>query len=310
MPQVAIILATYNGAQYLGEQLDSLLGQSDQNWQLWLRDDLSIDGTLELLNQYTTYDHIHLLENRGERLGALLNFSELLQSCGESDYTFFCDQDDWWLPTKVEVMVRAIRNLEVQNGVIPLLVHSNMFVVDAHRATIATSYWKYANLQPGRNQLSQLIVQNYIPGCSMIINRALRERALPVPREAAMHDWWIALVASCFGRIVALPDRLLQYRQHATNTIGATRFDQKYLLDKLRHLWDNTELQKTLEISTRQARAFYHRYASELTRPQIQCLEDFTRLGEQDFWGRRRTILKHRIFRHGLSRNTGLLLRL
>lgn len=225
---VIIVLATFNGADYLHQQLDSLIAQTEKHWSLLVRDDGSTDNTPEIIRHYSEKDErIQLLEgNYGETGSPLGNFTILLRAAFELEatYVFCCDQDDVWEPNKLELVLARMKRLE--NGSrAPCLVHHDLVVVDGSLKLMADSFVEYMKLKPGNAFNPQrLISRNEITGCAMACNRALLEIALPISEQAVMHDWWLGLHAAFFGRLAFMPQRLVKYRQHNKNTIGAKSF--------------------------------------------------------------------------------------
>ncbi|HJN96764.1 MAG TPA: glycosyltransferase family 2 protein, partial [Gammaproteobacteria bacterium] len=229
-PRIAILLATYNGSKYLAEQLDSILNQSYENFVIVVRDDGSSDDTVALLNDYAVRqaDKFHLLENDGTNRGASGSFSFLIeyvlenkQVLGLADaYMMFCDQDDIWQPVKMERQARLMFQVEGSETDTPVLVHCDLHVVNAGLQPVADSFIRYQGLDARHNGFGQLLISNLITGCTMLINEAVAEKAIPVPAGAIMHDWWLGLVAAAYGEIAFLPEPLVEYRQHENNALG------------------------------------------------------------------------------------------
>lgn len=220
---VEILLSTYNGEKFLREQLDSLLAQTYQDWRLVVRDDGSSDATLTILSEYAQLFPARFdLRSDGQRLGAKASFARLLEY-SSADYIAFCDQDDVWLPEKLDVLLNAAMAAENGRPDIPVLVHSDLEVVGAELEPLTGSFWAFQGIDPSRDRLGHLVVQNVVTGCATLFNKALRSLVLPIPPQAVMHDHWMALVASACGRIVAVEKPLVRYRQHGANTVGAKR---------------------------------------------------------------------------------------
>ena len=227
-PETFIILAAYNGADFLAGQLDSLIAQTETRWRLLIRDDASTDGTPDIIRGYMSKDERISLLDAGDDASrsALANFSILLQAAYDqgADYVFCCDQDDVWDPGKLEVMLARLKQLEGE-GKLPSLVHHDLEVVDASLRPIAGSFVGMMQLNPSDEHRPQrLVSRNEVTGCAMACNRALLELALPISAQAVMHDWWLALCAAYFGRLAFVPRPLVKYRQHGRNTIGAKSF--------------------------------------------------------------------------------------
>ena len=223
-----IVLATFNGTDFLADQIDSLVAQTNTQWKLLIRDDGSTEATLEIIRNYSLEDNrIQLLKQEGGTSGsARSNFSTLLIAAyeQEADYIFCCDQDDVWEPNKLELMLARLKELERESKV-PSLVHHDLAVVDESLEPIADSFVEMMQLKPSDESNPQrLISRNEVTGCAMACNRALLEIALPISDQAVMHDWWLALCAGYFGRLAFIPGKLVKYRQHSDNTIGAKSF--------------------------------------------------------------------------------------
>jgi glycosyltransferase involved in cell wall biosynthesis len=283
--KIAILLSTYNGAKFLSEQLDSLLAQSHRNFILVVRDDGSTDDTVAILESYANEhaDRIHLLTADGKNLGASAGFAFLVdyvlgnkQSLGlESAYLMFCDQDDTWFEDKIKKLLAAMLAAE-ENGApsLPVLVHSDLEVVAEQNTVIAESLIAYQGLEIERNTFPNLVISNLVTGCTALINESLAEKALPIPKGAIMHDWWLALVATAFGKLVYLDMPLVHYRQHDNNTIGAKEFSKETVSDL--SLWRRILAPKPnahlIEVAV-QAAEFRHRYAAQLSLRQRLALQ-------------------------------------
>ena len=223
---VQILLATYNGERFLPDLLASLVAQTHANWRLLVRDDGSSDATLEILAAAArTDERIEIVHDNLGNLGTLGNFGELLRRAADASYMLLADQDDVWLPGKIASLMGAMRARETVTGPdVALLAFSDLRVGDADLKITHPSFVDQqglrAMIEPSL-QLQELITQNVAPGCSMLINAALRVRALPLPGCVPLHDWWLILVAQVCGQIIWVPEALLIYRQHADNQLGA-----------------------------------------------------------------------------------------
>ncbi len=221
---IDILLSTFNGARFLPEQIDSIFRQKEHGWRLWLRDDGSGDASPTIARDCASKrpTQVRIVEDR-THLGAAQSFAQLLRK-SDAPYVMLCDQEDIWLAGKIEKTLEAMKELErVYGANMPLLVHTDMQVVDEQLAPIAPSFCKVMKLHPQRVPLARLLVQNVATGCTMMLNRALADRVGVIPEGARMHDAWIALVAALFGRIHWLDAPTLSYRQHSRNEIGVRR---------------------------------------------------------------------------------------
>jgi hypothetical protein len=133
------------------------------------------------------------------------SFETLLKyACENSDakYFMFCDQDDVWNQDKVELTLQKMYEMEKLYKNTPILVHTDLEVVDENLHTINPSFMKLQNLDEKKNRLNNLLIQNTITGCTVMINRDLAKLCLPMSSNAIVHDWWVGLVAGYFGKIV------------------------------------------------------------------------------------------------------------
>ncbi len=222
---VCIVLAAYNGARFIREQIDSIRAQTWTQWRLLVRDDRSTDSTGELLAGLARSDsRITVLSPDGERLGPWQSFGLLLRRASELGcrYAFFADQDDVWLRDKVERSLFLLRRHEGTHGSTqPALVHSDLHVVDESLQSINPSYRKHQRVLYDRAEpLRTLLLHNAPMGCTMAMNRALLDFALPLPGNVP-HDWWLAQCGAAAGEVLDIPAPLVLYRQHGANVVGS-----------------------------------------------------------------------------------------
>ena len=225
LPSYAIVLSTYNGAQFVTAQVESIRAQTATDWRLYIRDDGSTDETRDLIAGFAAADaRIAVIDAAAGNLGAPASFGALLShalNCGER-YVFLSDQDDVWLPDKAARMLFVATEYESCLGPdVPLLVHSDLRVVSSDLDVIHPSYFQFQRINPQTDaQLPRLAIRNAVTGCATLVNRALLECALPFPR-VAMHDWWLAQCAALFGQIALIEQATILYRQHRGNLLGA-----------------------------------------------------------------------------------------
>ena len=309
MSRIDILLATYNGAKFLPEQLASLAAQSHQNWRLLVRDDGSNDGSLDVVRAWagSVDQDVRIIEDGRVGLGASLNFAALLEQ-SDSPYFACCDQDDAWLSDKLAVMLAALQKREGDAGhATPLLAYSDLRVVDGDLQPIAESYQDYSRrptLYAGR-ELRQVMMHNVVTGCASLGNAALRDRAMPIPPEASMHDWWLAMVAAGLGELVWVPQATILYRQHGGNTLGANANDP---LSQLRYVMGNTgeaiaRSRKLLADTQKQAGAFVRRYGNALPSDDLTILQDYAALPNTAFSTSKMFFIRNRILADNIQKN-------
>lgn len=221
---VTILLATYNGEDYLKAQLESIAAQTYENWQLVAGDDGSTDHTLDILEDFKEKypNQVTIIKNDPPTGSAKDNFINLLRN-SYGPHFMFCDQDDVWKSDKIYLTLQKMEALETRYGTnTPILVHTDLTVSDENLQIIAESFFQYANI-PKRIMLNQLMVQNSVTGCTAMINRSLQKYFLqPLPvSKIIMHDYWVALIAKVFGKIGFVNEPTMYYRQHYNNSVGA-----------------------------------------------------------------------------------------
>ncbi|MBO9677059.1 MAG: glycosyltransferase family 2 protein [Acidovorax sp.] len=235
---VDVLLATYNGSRYLEAQLDSILAQTHQDFRLLVSDDGSSDGTRAILDRYKSRfgARLVLVPHPGAGRGVIRNFENLMATSlldGMAGWVAFCDQDDVWLPHKVERTLAEMRRLEGDDGdSVPCVVHTDLTVVDEHLEVLGASFARHQRINPGDCSALTLLSINQVTGCAMMVNRALLRMALPLPPDTIMHDWWCALIGGS-GRRSFVDTPLILYRQHGANQLGAKN---RSLANRLRRL--------------------------------------------------------------------------
>jgi glycosyltransferase involved in cell wall biosynthesis len=285
-PRVLVLLATYNGERFLREQIESILdpvmGQSYPWLRMMARDDGSQDGTAAILEEYARKfpDKFAVLPDCTPSGEAKWNFLRLIEAAlaqeDSWDYLALADQDDVWQPDKMEVTVAAMQELAARHPVeTPLLVFTDLRVVDERLETIYPSMWAQQRLHPQNVQhFERIMVQNVITGCTALINRPLASRMTLMPAEAAMHDWWMAMLAGGLGDSAAVQQQMVSYRQHASNVAGAVLKTPTTGLPKQR---DHQTRRKHWEMIERQAEALLRIHGAELAPDKRRVLEALVR---------------------------------
>ncbi|WP_419308078.1 glycosyltransferase family 2 protein [Chromohalobacter israelensis] len=217
-------MATYNGEKHLGEQIDSIIAQSYQNWELLVSDDGSSDATLKILKEYAKKDSRIKIVNETRQGGVVDNFAKALEFVS-SDYIMFCDQDDVWLGNKIEALMQVMNRKEAElDKSTPILIFSDRTVVDENKELISESAFAYQKVSPEYN-LDQrfLFWRSTVFGCSTIFNKALYDAAMPMPSYVPMHDHWFALNATQHGCVVIYQKTTMMYRVHMNNVVGGVK---------------------------------------------------------------------------------------
>ena len=215
---VTILMATYNGEKYISQQIESIINQTFTNWKLLIRDDGSTDNTKKKLYEYEERDsRIMVMKDKLGNLGQCLNFNELMKNSESYSYVMFSDQDDVWLTTKVEESITEIKRIESIHGTeTSIAVYTNYNIVDDKLDYINIAYSKI-DLKKYDPIANRLLIQNWLMGCTMIINNKLLKYSLEIPIESDNHDNWIALIASMTGCVRYLDKITMLHRVHSNN---------------------------------------------------------------------------------------------
>lgn len=304
---VAVCLATYNGEKYLAEQLESLLLQSYSNWKVYIRDDGSTDNTRQIIHYYEKKFPEKIVEIKGLSGGgnSQKNFAVIHRWVTENvdpDYYMFCDQDDYWLKDKIKISINAIDKFKDE----PALCHSDLKVADSELRIISDSFIKYRALNPEVKDINHLLIQNNITGCTMIWNRELNEYIKLDNGRIAMHDWWIALIASSLGVIKFIPESTILYRQHGNNTVGATKVNTVGFI--IKRLLGFNHVKSTFNMSFDQAEEFLRIYNGLLSNKDKQSIKTFLKIREENKIRRIGSLIKGGYLKQGKIQVLGELL--
>lgn len=260
MEKIDILLATYNGEKFVKEQIESILNQTYENFNLIISDDASTDNTLNILEEYEKKDTRIKVFKKEKNKGLIDNFEFLLKNV-TSDYFMFSDQDDIWKKDKIEKSINKLK--EESLG----LVYTDLEIVDEKLNVIYPSYWKYKQIYKKiikYNNFEALYLNNFVTGCTILAKSKYIKDILPLPRNSkfVLHDYWTALIISAKDKISYVEEPTIQYRQHKNNRVGSSRkSDQLENFEDLRNLFikvkiehfevfkENIEKIKTKEIS-------------------------------------------------------------
>ncbi|MBQ9299951.1 MAG: glycosyltransferase family 2 protein [Clostridia bacterium] len=302
--KIAILLATYNGARYLREQLDSILAQEEQDWHLLISDDGSRDDTLKILEEYRARypQRITLVAHERPTGSSMANFMLLTRQAGDYDYVMYCDQDDVWLPWKIGVTLQKMRETEDGRIGLPCLVHTDLKVAGEDLSVKNESFFYSSMLRADRDRLNYLLIQNIVTGCTMMINHALWELAvLPVTGgEMLMHDGWFALIAAAVGRIGFVDASTILYRQHSDNVVGAKNVRSfHYIAAAPGRLKQNS---RSIRQSQSQAGALANTLGDRLSPEQTRMLTQYAGLRRYGKLKRLAVVFRYRIWLLGWHR--------
>lgn len=288
--KVNILMSTYNGQQFLAEQIRSIQEQSYTDWTLFIRDDGSSDNTKEILKDFEHQDsRIHLIDSdKSDNLGVIKSFHKLVNH-DRADYYFFSDQDDVWLPNKLELSLKEAQNYLAD---FPLMVYMDLKVVNQDLKIMTESMVK-SQSHHANTELVQELTENTVTGGVAMINHALAEMWQETD-DILMHDWYLALLASAFGNLVFIDQPGELYRQHSDNVLGARTLSKRFKKWIRPHIlfavyWD------LIKNSQKQAR---HLLQMPLSQSNRELIEAFVTIMDKPMLERFRILRKY-----GLRKN-------
>lgn len=228
MEKVIVLLSTYNGERYLAEQLQSLVAQKDVSSEILVRDDGSKDSTTRILDEWQEKGLLSWYNS--VNLGPGKSFIDLLQNATPGNYYAFCDQDDVWMPEKLRLTMDKMKCVELANPGKPVIIHTDMHVVDENLKIIHDSFWRSSGLRPDvLRTFPYLCTCNSVNGCTIVMNSAARELILEkyVEHDVIIHDVISALTVAYYGGIIDYVDApTVLYRQHSSNVVGAMAYSK------------------------------------------------------------------------------------
>lgn len=295
-----IVMSTYNGKAYLQEQLESVLRQTVSDFLLLIRDDGSSDGTPDLLREISD-PRVRLI--LGENLGPAGSFFALLDAARQenADFVFFCDQDDVWMPDKLERLLAEMKTCPAG----PALVFSDFAMIDGSGSVTGDSYTAMAQLRipADGNFFPKLLAQPYVFGCASVLNRELLELVKDPPAGIEMYDCWIALVASLLGTVRYLPQSTIYHRFHSSNATG--RSGMNSLAARVRRVTQNFQKQaENTALRLHQAQLLLDRYGDSLSDAQRKMLLELAKAGKTGGLSPVKTLKKYDVSRGGRLQNS------
>jgi rhamnosyltransferase len=291
---VTVLMATYNGDRHIEAQLESLQNQTYSNWELIIRDDCSSDNTVNILKLFQKTDPRITILPSSENYGVVKNFSTLLKEVQDRNYIMFCDQDDLWLPNKIEESLGHFLSLEQKDKKRPLLLYTNLKYVTENLSTELGE----VRIPIPENVFNFLIFQPFIYGCTMLFNKALLEHLGKIPEEAENHDYWTALTAAAYGTVIHLDKVTILYRQHSSNLSGS--FDDNSITKRFRRYFLNwNSVHKLIDQRLAQIKAFHEQNRSTLSEKHSELICNLLRHCEIGGPGMVAFAIRNKLFKNG-----------
>lgn len=304
MAKIVIVMATYNGERFLREQIESIVGNSYKDIELHICDDGSTDATESIAREYESkYPGVVFFHKNAKNLRVIKNFLSNVKKF-DAAYYMFSDQDDYWLPDKIAHTLSFMEQTEAGETDIPTVVFGDAKMVDENLVEYHPSFHKLNNLDTTMLDYRHLAMENKLIGCTIMFNRALWEMLDTFPDDIKMHDWWIALIGACFGKVAYLDEGLLLYRQHGDNQIGGVG-ELEYIRQNITKLGEQRE---ALYDNCRQAKAFVDNYRDRLSEEQVRMLDLFGGAPSKGWVQRHYQVFHYGFKKTGFVRNFGTFL--
>ena len=305
---IDIILSAYNGSSYIREQIDSVLGSDQKDIRLFVFDDVSSDDTTEIVREFEQAEpgRVFLIKNAYNK-GFCRNFIEGLEYVTAkypADYYAFCDQDDVWFGDRPTICLENMKRAEDEVGrVVPVMLFTDAVLTDEKMCRLDNNFFKESRLNVNRLDLASELMENKCIGCTSFMNHALASMITGFDRRIRYHDWWAALTAAAFGKLIYVDRPTVMYRQHGNNQVGQTGFCE-YISSRADNIRDT---RRRITQTIAQASAFHKQYSNLMSDENRRIVREFIALGRVGPIERRRLIIKNRFYKSGLLRNLGIL---
>ncbi len=321
---INIILSSYNGENFITDQIESILDSDYQNFRLFVFDDVSSDSTVDIVKRFEEeYPEKVFLVRNSINKGACGNFLSGVKFAARTapaDYYMFCDQDDVWLENRLSVCLENMERLEQEySPYMPIMLFTDAVLVDSELNSMGTTFFKADRLNTKNLRFARILTENRCIGCTSFMNAALINMISGFDKRIRYHDWWAALIASAFGRLEYVDVPTVLYRQHSGNVVGQKNFTG-YVKERLNEMsqdhdltccntgTDKNIIKKRIRKTIAQASAFHKIYGDELSDKNKRILREFIALGMADPFERRKLMLKNGFYKSGLLRNIGLFI--
>jgi len=242
MEQIDILMATYNGEKYLREQIESILNQTYKNIRLIISDDCSTDESRKIIEEYEKKDERVISYFQEQNLGYVKNFEFLLTKVKNEVY-MLSDQDDVWNDTKVEKTYNKLKQCDAD------LVFTDLEVVNEKLETMYPSFNDFMKLsrkiKKYHKDYKMQYLYNCVTGCTLMSKKKFLDKILPIPTYSkyAIHDTWIGVIVSIYGKVAYLDEKTIQYRQHGKNQVGTNKISHGFnRLEDVRNLFIEVKL--------------------------------------------------------------------
>ena len=302
MSEINILLASYNGEKFISQQIDSILAQSFQDFNIIIRDDGSQDRTPEIIDSYARKypDKIIIIHDDALCKNPTKNFFQLLKYAS-ANYVMFSDQDDYWLPDKIKITLDYMKTCERENPDSPICVFTGLERVDANLKTL--NQFMALDINKSDYEFKRLISGNCASGCTEMLNRELYANLGEYDSNINLHDWWVILYASACGVVSHVPKALIYYRIHTDNSLGGKEINmfKRLCLIVSSPLRKFKQSKKFFYQEKARLLLFRERYSEKIKPENLNYLDEYLNIYSTNKFTRIKAIIKtHYLSRYGL----------
>jgi glycosyltransferase involved in cell wall biosynthesis len=282
-PSISIAMATYNGSDFLMDQLVSIFSQTHLPDEIVVCDDCSTDNTLEILEEARKVSPVPFKYFQNDtNMGVTANFKKAVSLTKSGNYVALADQDDIWLPKKIEKSAQLLS--EIDDQVTPSMIYSDLIMIDSKENILNLSVNNELSHDKYKHCLSTLLYGNFVLGCTIMMNDKMKCYLKDIPDDTPFnHDAWLSLIGFSFGKIACLPESLIKYRKHQNNT----SFTEENISTRsgriLNHLISIVLNKNFLEKQIKLAKSFHTQYCNSLSKDQTVLFKEFIALKDLSY---------------------------
>lgn len=282
---IAVVMTTYNGANFLVEQIDSILNQSLPPSLIIVCDDCSNDNTPLILERYQSEGKLQWYSNE-KRLGVVANFKHAISLVPAGYYFALADQDDIWYPNKLATCFEKM--LKIEDPEKPTMVYSDLCFIDAKKSIINPSFRNELGHDKYIHCIDTLLFGNFVLGCTTLCNDAMKIFIAKMPINPNFnHDAWMAIVAYCFGNTYSINEPLVYYRQHEKNVTISLHKKNNIFNRYIKHLKNLFIRNNYLSERFILIRLFLDNYNESISEDKKIKLLNFIRLEDKSYFNKK-----------------------
>jgi glycosyltransferase involved in cell wall biosynthesis len=289
--RISVVMATYNGAKFLEEQIESILAQSITPSEFIVCDDHSTDGTSEILQKFAQKGCLQYFINP-ERIGLVGNFKRAVSYTAKENYIALSDQDDLWLPDKLEKSIELLEKIQKTDK--PSMVYTDLLLVDENNSLLNPSFFSVLGSHKYQHCLETLLFGNFVLGCTVLMNSSMRSFFEDIPESKYYnHDAWITMIGFSFGQIGCINSPTVRYRKHQQNVTISNIKKTNLLTRLINHaknlLSENNFLEEQFEL----VGDFFKTYQNQLSASDLSLMNRFLILKNGSYFKKKLAFEKH-----------------